>query len=331
VSQPALSVVVPVYGCGDCLTALHARLTKSLADIAPDYEIVLVDDRSPDGAWSTLRGLALDDHRVQVIRLSRNFGQHVAITAGIAQTSGKWVVLMDCDLQDRPEDIGRLYAKAQEGYDIVFSKRMSRRQSLFRRVAARAYFKLRNRLLRTKVDVEHGSLMLFSGQVADEFLRVRDKDRQHAIILTWLGFESTMVELEHAERHAGRSSYTLGKLLASAADGLFFQTTLFLRWIVYTGFLVALSGFMLTVALIAFYLFVNPPPGWTSLAVLILVIGGVTITSLGVSALYVGKIFDQVKDRPLYVIDKAIIDGAEVEPKTLTPGRQILSGQEIEA
>lgn len=238
---------------------------------------------------------------------------------------------MDCDLQDRPEDIGRLYAKAQEGYDIVFSKRMSRRQSLFRRVAARAYFKLRNRLLRTKVDVEHGSLMLFSGQVADEFLRVRDKDRQHAIILTWLGFESTMVELEHAERHAGRSSYTLGKLLASAADGLFFQTTLFLRWIVYTGFLVALSGFMLTVALIAFYLFVNPPPGWTSLAVLILVIGGVTITSLGVSALYVGKIFDQVKDRPLYVIDKAIIDGAEVEPKTLTPGRQILSGQEIEA
>lgn len=309
-----VSVVVPVYGCADCLTALHARLTAALTELVPDYEIVFVDDRSPDDAWSVLKQLAADDHRLQVVRLSRNFGQHVAITAGIARTSGRWVVLMDCDLQDRPEDIGRLYATAQEGYDIVFSRRANRRQAWFRRLAARAYFRLRNVLLRTKLDAEHGSLMLFSRQVADQFLRIRDKDRQHAIILSWLGFESVMVELEHAERHAGRSSYTFGKLLASAADGLFFQTTILLRWIVYLGFAVAFSGFLLATALVAFYVFVNPPPGWTSLAVLILVVGGVTITSLGVSALYVGKIFDQVKDRPLYIVDKLIANGVEVDP-----------------
>jgi dolichol-phosphate mannosyltransferase len=290
-----------------------------LTDLVGEYEIIFVDDRSPDDAWAVLGRLAVEDHRLRGLRLSRNFGQHVAITAGLAQTSGRWVVLMDCDLQDRPEDISQLYTKAQEGYDIVFSRRANRRQSRFRRTAARSYFRLRNVLLGTDIDPEHGSLMLFSRQVADEFLRIRDKDRQHAIILAWLGFESTMVELEHAERHAGRSSYTLGKLLASAADGLFFQTTILLRWIVYLGFGVAFCGFLLAAALVAFYLFVNPPPGWTSLAVLILVVGGFTIISLGVSALYVGKIFDQVKDRPLYIVDKVIENGSEVDPTTFLP------------
>jgi len=308
-----LSVVVPVYGCADCLPALHRRLRETLGELVARYEVVYVDDRSPDGAWDVLLELARSDPSVRLIRLSRNFGQHVAITAGIAETSGDWVVLMDCDLQDRPEDIPRLYARAAEGYDVVFSRRANREQSWFRRVAGRAYFRLRNVLLNLDMDLEHGSLMLFSRQVANEFLRVRDRDRQHGIILAWLGFESTMVELEHAPRHAGRSSYTFRKLVASAVDGLFFQTTILLRWIVYLGLVLGSLGVMLAIVLVALYSFVATPPGWTSLAVLLLVLSGFTIISLGVAALYVGKIFEQVKDRPLYIVDRRVHRGVEVD------------------
>jgi dolichol-phosphate mannosyltransferase len=309
-----LSVVIPIYNCEECLPVLHDRLVAALTALGLRYEIVFVDDRGADNSWAVLRTIAADDTSVKVVRLSRNFGQHIAITAGIAHADGDWLVLMDCDLQDRPEDIAILLEKGQQGYDVVFSRRLNRSQSAFRRLAGRAYFRFRNFLTKTHMDSEHGSLMAFSRQVANEFLRVRDKDRQHGVILAWLGFESAMVDLPQAPRHAGKSSYTFGKLVQSAIDGLFFQTTILLRWIVYAGFVIALAGVALAVALIAFYFFVQPPPGWTSLAVLFLVIGGFIITSLGVTSLYVGKIFEQVKDRPLYIVDRLIVNGEERRP-----------------
>lgn len=305
--MPELSVVVPVYGCAGCLPALHDRLKRALSELTADWEIVYVDDRSPDGSWTVLRELAADDHAVTALRLSRNFGQSLAITAGVQQATGDWIVLLDCDLQDAPEDISLLYEAAQAGSQVVFSRRTARAQSPFRRLAARAYFKLRNRLLSLDMDAEHGSLMMFSRRVADAYLQIGDRDRHHALVLHWLGFERTYVDVRHGPRYDGRSSYTLRALVGSAVGGLFFQTSVLLRWIVYAGLVVVGLGLALAVALVAFYFAAHPYPGWTSLAVLLLLIGGFIILSTGVAALYVGKIFEQVKDRPLFVVDEVAV------------------------
>jgi glycosyltransferase involved in cell wall biosynthesis len=301
-----LSVVVPVYRCAECLAALHERLVRTLEASIESFELVFVDDRSPDGSWELLGELAEKDERVLAIRLSRNFGQHAAITAGLAASSGRWTVVMDCDLQDPPEEIPRLLDMARNGYEIVLSKRVGRRHSWLRRLAGRAYFRIRNFFMRMDMSTEYSSLSLLSRKVVDAFLDVHDRDRQYMLIVHWLGFERGEIEFEHAEREAGKSSYTMRQLLQVGIEGFFFETTILLRWIVYLGFTLALVGMLLAVWFILSYFLFDPYPGWTSVSVLLLVIGGFIITSLGVTGLYVGKIFGQVKDRPLYVVDSVV-------------------------
>jgi polyisoprenyl-phosphate glycosyltransferase len=301
-----LSVVVAVYRCADCLEALCERLLRALESVVETFEIVFVDDGSPDGAWSVLAELSSHDSRVRAIRLSRNFGQHAAITAGLAESRGRWTVVMDCDLQDQPEEIPRLYQQALEGYDIVFARRKRRRDTLFRRVAARAYFALMNRFVGTHIQGEYGTFSIISGAVRKAYLSIGDRGRHYLFILHWLGYRHTAIDVEHAPRHAGSSSYSVSKLIGHAVDGVFFQTTVLLRWIIYLGFSVALAGLVLAGALIAVYVLANPLPGWTSLAVIILVIGGFIIMSTGITGLYIGKIFDQVKGRPLYVVREVL-------------------------
>jgi glycosyltransferase involved in cell wall biosynthesis len=309
VETPAaeLSVVVPVYRCETCLRQLYERLTRSVSEITSDYELVLVDDRSPDDGWTTLRELAALDQHVKAVRLSRNFGQHPAITAGLATSSGRWVVVMDCDLQDPPEEIRRLYSAAQQGYDIVFARRKSRRHALFRRASARVYARLMNLFLGTSIEGEYGAFSIISQRVVREFLALRDRDRHYLLILAWLGFSHTSIDVGHGERYAGRSAYSLTALIRHAANGIFFQTTTLLRWIVYVGLFTALAGFAFALELVIAYLAgAKPPSGYTSLAILVLVSTGFILTSLGVIGLYLGKVFEQVKQRPLYVIDERI-------------------------
>jgi dolichol-phosphate mannosyltransferase len=254
--MPELSVVIPVYGCVECLEALLARLRASIEPLTPDFELILVDDRSRDGAWDALRRLAHEEPRLRAFRLSRNFGQHAAITAGLARARGRWIVVMDCDLQEPPELIPRLYAKAQEGYEIVRTTRRGRRHSGFRRWGSRVYREL---------FLESGGDAEFS---------------------------------------------TLRRLMRVVFDGMFFRTTVLLRLIVAAGVLVALAG----IGLGAFYTYDklvsdSSPPGYTSLAVLILLLSSVIIISLGVVGLYVGRIFEQVKNRPMFVVAEEI-DGS---------------------
>jgi glycosyltransferase involved in cell wall biosynthesis len=301
-----LSVVVPVYRCVECLSALHQRLVDTLEGTVESFELVFVDDRSPDGAWEFLANLAKRDDRVRGIRLSRNFGQHAAITAGLAEAKGDWTVVMDCDLQDPPEEIPRLLGKAREGYEIVLSRRVGRRQSWLRRVLGRAYFRIRNFFMRMDMSTEYSSLSLLSRKVVDAFLEVRDRDRQYMLIVHWLGFDRAEIEFQHAERLTGKSAYTLRQLIQVGVEGFFFETTILLRWIVYLGFALAFLGMLLAAWFVLAYFLFNPFPGWTSVAVLLLIVGGFIIISLGVTGLYVGKIFGQVKDRPLYVVDSVV-------------------------
>jgi glycosyltransferase involved in cell wall biosynthesis len=307
-----LSVVVPVYGCGPCLQALHERLTRSVAAITDRYELVFVDDRSVDDGWEMLQRLARSDGHVRAFRLSRNFGQDAAITAGLAQARGRRTVVMDCDLQEAPEDIPRLWAAAEEGYEVVRTIRRGRRHSRFKRWTSRLYRRL---TLESGTHPDYSTLSLISRPVLDALLRLRDKDREYTLALDWLGFDSTSIEIDHAERHAGQSSYTLRRLFRVALDGMFFRTTVLLRVVVLVGFVIALAGVGLAAFEVADYLAApdSTVPGYASLVVLLLVVGGVIIVSVGVVGLYVGRIFEQVKDRPLFLID-ARAEGPEADP-----------------
>jgi glycosyltransferase involved in cell wall biosynthesis len=299
-----ISVVIPVYNCAGCLRVLHARLTASLLQITPDYEIVLVDDRSRDGAWEILAELARADRHLKVVRLSRNFGQHAAITAGLTRACGAWTVVMDCDLQEPPEEIPQLYAKAHEGYDIVRAVREGRRHSAFRRMSATLY---RRMLSEREGEIEFSTLSIISRKVVDAFLELRDRDREYQLVLDWLGFSQATISFAHAEREGDSpSAYGLRQLVKVALDGMFFRTTVLLRWIVFLGFVVAAAGGLLGVYAVYARYVEDSPPGYTSIVVLLVLLSGFIIISLGVVGLYVGRIFDQVKGRPLFVVDEQI-------------------------
>ncbi len=307
--MPELSVVIPVYGCRECIEALHRRLHESLGEITSDYELIYVDDRSTDGSWQALLDVAGSDPRARLLRLSRNFGQHRAITAGLAEASGAWTVVMDCDLEDRPEDIAKLYAKAREGFDYVLTGRTQYTHSRMRRLGSRMYRSLSRRLVGSEVEPRHRNFSVVSREVVDSLLRLRDQDREYMLLLQWLGYEHTTVEVEQDPRYAGHSSYTWAQLVRLGVDGLFFQTTKLLRWVVYAGFAVTAVGFLLAAFVLFNYLVREPPAGWTSLAVITLIIGGFVISSIGVVGLYIEKIFNQVKGRPLYVVDERVVGG----------------------
>src|SRR4051812_20957903 len=307
-----LSVVIPVYGCDSCLRELHQRLREATAEVDPNAEIVFVDARSPDGWWETLRDIGRQDPRVRVRRLSRNFGQHAAITAGLEAASGRWIVVMDCDLQDPPEAIPRFYAKAQEGFDVVLARRIRRGQNWFRRLTGNAYYRVRNVLVKSDMYANYSQFSLISHRVARAFLELRDVDRQYLLIVQWLGFERGEIEVEQRQRYSGRSSYRLGTLIRVAVDGMFFQSTVLLRWIIYVGFLLAAAGVGLAVYATLVFALGRPHPDWLAVSMAALLLTGFIVISTGVTGLYVGKIFNQVKGRPLYVVDTEVSDGVEV-------------------
>jgi polyisoprenyl-phosphate glycosyltransferase len=311
-----ISVVVPVYGCRDCLDQLHKKVTESVSEITQAYELILVDDRSTDGSWAEVQALGRRDHHVRAYRLSRNFGQHAAISAGLAMARGAHAIVMDCDLQDPPELIPSMYARSDDGVDVVLARRKGRR-SIWRATMSRTYSGLMKLFFGVEMSGEFANLSVISRKVIDAYLAMGDLDRHYIPMLRWLGFDQTTIEFEQPERYAGRSSYNLRALIRLAMDGIFFQTTVLLHWIVYLGFVVALLGLVTAVVFVYIYLTHSPfpLPGWTSLSVLILTIGGFIIISTGVTGLYIGKIFQQVKGRPLYVIDESATDAvAESTP-----------------
>jgi dolichol-phosphate mannosyltransferase len=311
---PDISVVVAVYNCGDCLLELHRRLVRSVAEITDSFEVIYVDDRSMDSGWEVLDELAARDDRVRIVRLSRNFGQHAALTAGLAESGGDWTVVLDCDLQDPPEEIGRLYEEVHKGFDLVLARRIRKGQPRVRRWTSSLYFKLLNVFTGAGVDGEFGTFSILSRKVRDSYLQLGEHDRHYLFILLWLGFRRGIIDFEQSERFSGGSSYSLGKLVRHALSGVFFQTTNLLVWVTYAGFAIAGTGASLALYLVYLRLAHRPPEGWVSLAALNLVIGGFIIVSTGVTGLYVGRVFHLMKRRPLYVIDVARGRRAEGSP-----------------
>ena len=317
-----LSIITPVYGCSGCLETLHHRISQTVRALGLSYEIVFVDDRGPDNSWLVITALAQSDPaHVRAIRLSRNFGQHIAISAGLAECRGQAAVVLDCDLQEPPEIITRLYKKFQEGHQVVLARRIDKKHHPLKRLTSWTYSKIMSFLCGQSVGSDIGSLSLIGRPVIDQYLLFRDINRHYASILLWLGFDPVTIDYEHQARAVGQSSYTVSKLIRPALQGLFFQTTRWLELVVLIGVLISLSGLGVGCWALWAALTGNPAPGWASTVILTCLLGGAIIFIQGVVGLYVGQIFDQVKNRPLYVVAERVggLKSAATEPADQMP------------
>lgn len=300
---PDISVVTPVYACSECLPELCARLGQSLIQLTQNYEIILVNDASPDQAWQVIRSLGKADQRIKGIELSRNFGQHSAITAGLDYARGLWVVVMDCDLQDQPEEIPRLYRKAMEGFDVVFARRAKRQDKLLKRTTSRLFYRIFDYLTEQTSDPTVANFGIYSKTVIASVCTMRESTRAFPLFVRWLGFKTVAIDVNHAYRSVGQSSYTNRKLISLAMKSIIAQSNRPLRISVQVGFAIAAASLLAALVLVLRYLmFGIAVAGWTSILVSLWLIGGMLMMNLGFLGLYIGRIYDETKSRPLYVI-----------------------------
>jgi dolichol-phosphate mannosyltransferase len=305
--MPKISVVSPVYGCANSLPDLYSRLKDTLQQISEDFEIIFVNDSSPDNAWEVIKDLVRQDSRVKGINLARNFGQHKAITAGLDHAQGDWTVVMDCDLQDQPEEIIKLYNKAQEGYDAVFGQRIGRQDSRRKRWTSRAFIAVYDYLADSKTDPTIGNFSIISRKVVDAFKNLTEQHHPYTFFVIWLGFKRTYIEVDHAKREIGKSSYNFKRLIQLAIDNIVSQSNKPLRMSIKFGFVMAFLSALYALYLVLKYFATDEVvPGWTSVMVSIYFIGGLLFANLGIMGLYIGKTFDETKKRPLYIIDEII-------------------------
>jgi dolichol-phosphate mannosyltransferase len=307
-----ISVVIPVYRAEACLEELYRRLKDALEPISHDFEIVLVEDCGGDGSWRLITELARRDQRVKGIQFSRNFGQHYGITAGLDHCDGDWVIVMDCDLQDRPEEIPRLYAKAQEGYEIVLARRGKRNDPLLKRLLSWAFYRLFSYLADTEYDPQAGNYRIISRKVVAGYRTMRERSRFFGSLVNWMGFPTASIDVQHADRYDGQSTYTFGKLWRLATETIIAYSDKPLRLAIRCGFLIAALAFLCGVyVLVRNLLYGSPVTGWSSLMVSIYFIGGIIIALLGIIGIYLGRTYDETKKRPLYLILRSTFD----EPK----------------
>lgn len=308
-----LSVIVPVYKAEDCLDELYRRLKAALEIISVDFEIVLVEDCGGDGSWRVIERLAAADRRVRGIQFSRNFGQHYGITAGLEYCSGDWVVVMDCDLQDQPEEISRLYTKAQEGYDIVLARRDGRQDSLLKRVTSWLFYRVFSYLADIEYDGVSGNFRIMSRKVVENYLLMGEQLRFFGGLVQWLGFPTASINVEHSERFEGKTSYTYAKLWKLASETIIAYSDKPLRIGVRFGFGMAVLAFCYGIyILLRALMYGSPIPGWNSLIVSLYFIGGIIIAMLGILGIYLGKTFDEAKKRPLYIVRRTTFDELNV-------------------
>lgn len=305
--NPHISIVSPVYRGEKMVAELVRRNVESVSTITEDYEIILVNDASPDDSWNEIVKQCAQNTKVKGINLSRNFGQHYAITAGLHYAKGDWVVVMDCDLQDRPEEIPNLYRKAMEGYDIVFAKRMNKKFGFWKKLSSMLFHRIYDWLSGMKTDETIGNYGIYSRKVIAEYNKMKETSRSFGSLVFYLGFKSSTIEVEHAERVDGGSSYSMRKLLKLSFDVMISNTNKPLKFAVAIGFIMAGASFLLALYnIIAKWVGMIMVQGYTTTIFSIWFVGGLLLLMLGIIGLYVGKIFEQVKERPLYVVSEKI-------------------------
>lgn len=303
-STPLISVISPVYGAEKIVDELVKRIVEHVTRITDNYEIILVDDCGPDDSWLKIEENCNRNTRVKGIKLSRNFGQHYAITAGLDASKGDFVIIMDCDLQDDPGSIKLIIEELKNGNDVVFTKRQQRSHSLSKAILSKLYNKAIRLLADSRYDIDAGSMLGASRKAVTAFLHMKDKDRLYVQLFKWIGFSQTYIEVPHNQRFSGESTYTFSKMLKLALQGLTSHSNRLLYTSIYLGFGIALLSFISGLFIILLYFTINFYPGWTSLFVAISFATGLILMSNGILGIYIGKSFEQSKQRPLYLVDK---------------------------
>ena len=285
------------------LEELVSRIEASVETFTNDYEIILVNDCSPDNSWTKIKEICSRDKKVKGINLSRNFGQHYAITAGLAESTGEWVTVMDCDLQDRPEEIPNLYNKAQEGFDTVFAQRTERKDKFLKRLSSTLFNATFAFLTDQEQDKTVGNFGIYSRKVINAVLSMGDSVRWFPIMVKWVGFNIGYLPVEHSERAEGKSSYSLRRLLSVASDNMVAFSNKPLRLMLQFGFIVVVLSIIIALFYLIRYLSGGiEVDGFTTMVISMWLLGGIMIMLIGMTGIYIGKIFDKTKERPLYII-----------------------------
>lgn len=305
-----ISVVSPVYNADKLVETLVERINESVTKITPDFEIILVDDFSPDNSWQKIKENCAKYPFVKGIKLSKNFGQQHALAAGMEHAKGQWIVIMDCDLQDRPEEIPNLYKKALEGYDIVLASRVQRKDDIIKKLLSKYFYSLLGYLTGTKQDNTVANFAVLSRKVVDAIKSMGDYYRYFPTMVKWVGFKLTTLRIEHADREDGKkSSYSYKKRLDLAVNTMLSFSDKPLRLAIKLGLVISFIAALYSIyAVILFFEGKVNVTGWTSLFISIWFFSGLIISVLGMVGLYLGKTFETVKNRPTYIIEEKLND-----------------------
>ncbi len=303
-----ISVVVPVYGCPEAIPELVRRNTETLMKMGVGYEIILVDDRDGMGSWDVIKKEALADEHVKAISLTRNCGQDKAITAGVTAARGDWIVTMDCDLQDAPENIPMLYEKVREQeLDVLIVRRHDRKDSAIVQLLSKAFHKVFSYLSELDFDYELGTYLIANKRATNLYVHTKGQGRDFTMFLLWTGYKKGFVDLEHETRFAGKSSYTFGRKVEYALRAMTTFSNRVLYVPVYVGAISAIGSLVYIIfVLISWAMHVANPEGWNTLAAAVFFFGGLILSTLGVLGIYIGNIFDVAKERPLYIVQERI-------------------------
>ncbi|MBZ9787829.1 glycosyltransferase family 2 protein [Psychroflexus sp. CAK57W] len=305
--MPHISIVSPVYMAEKILPELVSRIETSVEKITTDYEIILVEDCGSDNSWEVIEQLSKNKSYLKGIKLSRNFGQHYAITCGLDHARGEWVVVMDCDLQDQPEEIEKLYKKAIEGFDVVFARRVERNDSFLKKLGSLLFYKVFTYLSGMKQDGTIANFGVYSKKVIDYVNTMREPMRAFSPMIRWVGFKSIAITVEHNKRIEGRSSYNVSKLINLALDIALAYSDKPLKLTIKLGLVISSFSFIFAfVSLMRYFLGYISISGYASLIISIWMLSGIIIFIIGIVGLYITKIFEGIKERPIYIIDKKI-------------------------
>lgn len=303
--KKTVSIVVPVYNEIEVIDTCYRRLTDVMESLREyDYELIFVDDGSLDGSWDKLMDIQSRDPRLKVIKFSRNFGHQIAITAGIDHAKGAAVVVIDADLQDPPEVIVEMIAKWEQGYDVVYGVRKKRDgENWLKLFTAAAFYRVLRRFTHIEIPLDVGDFRLMSARAAHQLKRLREKDRFIRGLVSWIGFRQTGITYHREERFAGHTKYPLKKMAKFALDGITSFSSVPLKLASWLGFMTSLLAFLYLFSVFVQKAMGHTVEGWATIMVAMLFLGGVQLICLGIIGEYIGRIFNEIKSRPMYVIE----------------------------
>jgi dolichol-phosphate mannosyltransferase len=310
-----ISIVLPVFDEEKNLDTLYNELINVLECLkTTSYEIIFVNDGSYDNSLQIIKRLASENSAVKYIDFSRNFGHQIAITAGIEKARGKYIILMDSDLQDPPEIICELYRKANEGFDVVYAKRKSRKgETAFKKLSAKIFYRSLRVVTKCNIPVDAGDFRIISFKVADVLKQMPEQQKFLRGQIAWVGFRQTFVEFDREPRQGGKTGYSIPKMLRFAIDGITSFSDFPLKFATYLGFFVSLVAFILMLwALYQRLVAQEYVQGWTSLILSTLFIGGIQLISIGIIGEYIGRIGSNIRKRPLYIINDSNFENEEI-------------------